>query len=117
MGDAVYLKEATVPRNIGTDRNGNNFDENTKQKVWRKGHEIPGKNPDEIRKDECGAFIEYHKYGEYAKHGNGWEIDHIKPVAKGGGDDLDNLQPLQWENNRSKGDDYPKYDCVTFAES
>jgi 5-methylcytosine-specific restriction endonuclease McrA len=37
----------------------------------------------------------------------GWEIDHIVPVSLGGSDDLDNLQPLWWKNNRRKGDNYP----------
>jgi len=54
-----------------------------------------------------------------AKHGKmaqwGWEIDHKKPVANGGTDDLDNLQPLQWENNRHKGDNWPNWDCKVKA--
>lgn len=42
------------------------------------------------------------EHGATNKHG--WEIDHIRPVVAGGNDDLSNLQPLQWENNRKKGD-------------
>jgi len=35
----------------------------------------------------------------------------ILPVSKGDTDHIDNLQPLQWENNRHKGDDYPRWYC------
>ena len=45
----------------------------------------------------------------------GWEIDHVQPVAKSGSDDVYNLQPLQWENNRGKADDYPSYSCAVRA--
>ncbi|KUG25132.1 hypothetical protein ASZ90_005048 [hydrocarbon metagenome] len=34
----------------------------------------------------------------------GWEIDHIIPLSLGGTDDIANLQPLHWENNRKKSD-------------
>ena len=41
----------------------------------------------------------------------GWEIDHIKPVAQGGSDELSNLQPLHWENNAHKSDNWPNWTC------
>lgn len=54
---------------------------------------------------------------KWSEHGNrlseyGWEIDHIKPVARGGGDELSNLQPLNWKNNAAKSDTYP-WSCPT----
>ncbi len=79
--------------------------------VWEKGRIVPDKNgqhwsPAEWRYDICVKPI------KFSEHGNtdsdvGWEIDHIKPKSKNGGDELNNLQPLQWENNRTKGDQYP----------
>ena len=55
--------------------------------------------------DKCGSLMKREKYGKTENYG--WEIDHIKPVSKGGTDDLANLQPLYWENNRKKADIYP----------
>lgn len=84
--------------------------------VWAKGRIVPGVNPNQARKDAGGAWIELLNYGQTNENGSGWEIDHIKPVSKGGGDELDNLQPLQWENNRAKGDSWPNWSCAKVAK-
>ena len=80
-------------------------DEELKQAVWNKGKIIPGYIGSEWRKDIYGGTMQYSQHGNTSSH-NGWEIDHIKPIAKGGMDDLSNLQPLYWENNRKKADIY-----------
>lgn len=82
------------------------FDETTKRRVWEKARPISGKPEQAIRRDRCGSEIHWHLYGNTDSQ-YGWEIDHIKPVAKGGSDAIDNLQPLQWATNREKGDTYP----------
>jgi uncharacterized C2H2 Zn-finger protein len=96
-----------MKRNFSTDLNGNDFQDNMKKAVWEKAAIIPDVNEDLIRIDRCGALIRWDKYGETVDKGYGWEIDHIKPVSLNGTDDLLNLQPLQWQNNRNKSDDYP----------
>lgn len=68
--------------------------------VWLKGRAVKGDTGAHWRLDACGAWM------SLADHGNrnsryGWEIDHIDPD---GGDDIDNLRPLQWENNCAKSD-------------
>ena len=94
-------------RKNGSNSKGSSFDDATVQAVWNKATPIPGTNANVRRKDVCGAIIDRNKYGDTTENGNGWEIDHIKPVSRNGTDDLSNLQPLQWQNNRAKGDDYP----------
>ena len=91
------------------------FDENLINKVWNSAKIEAGYNPDRFRKDACGAWIIRNQYGR-SDTIYGWEIDHIYPQALGGKDDLFNLRAMQWENNRSKGDDYPVYKAVVRAE-
>jgi hypothetical protein len=79
------------------------FPEATIQRVWEKGRVVPNNDPRFWRKDECGAWISISQYGNRGSQ-YGWEIDHIRPVANGGNDDLSNLRPLQWENNAAKQD-------------
>ena len=98
-------------RGRNTDSRGANFPESVIAAVWAKGTAVSGQDANVYRKDKCGAWI------RGTEHGNtnseyGWEVDHIKPVAAGGGDDLANLQPLRWQNNRGKGDSFPNWSCT-----
>ena len=95
-----------MPRNRNTRVDGSPFAASTIAAVWSKGRSIPSYDPDVWRHDICGAAMKRDQYGATQSQ-NGWETDHIKPVTRGGGDELSNLQPLQWENNRRKGDVYP----------
>ena len=104
-----------MARKHNTDKNGGAWTEETKKAVWNKAQIVQGKDPNTIRKDHCGAWINWDKHGDSTEEGNGWEIDHIKPVAIGGGDELSNLQPLQWQNNRKKSDNYPAKDYCMIA--
>ncbi len=92
-----------VSRHRNTTASGKPFDAATIEAVWQKAR-VSSQNPS-FRVDAYGSLIWKPAYGN-SNSKFGWEIDHIKPVADGGGDELENLQPLQWENNRRKGDVY-----------
>jgi hypothetical protein len=97
--------------------------EQLKRKVWEKAQSVEGFNSDMYRKDPCGAWIVWDKYGVQDSI-YGWEIDHIYPQSKLQKrgfraeqiDDLRNLRPMQHSNNESKGDDYPSYMCAVTSD-
>lgn len=94
-----------------------------KRNVWEKGQVVDGFNPDLYRKDPCGAWIVWDKFG-IQDNIYGWEIDHIYPKSrlKERGfkedtiSDIRNLRPMQHQNNASKGDDYPSYTAIITSE-
>ena len=81
--------------------------------VWKKGFIVANNDPSIHRKDKCDAWISRSQHGN-REHQYGWEIDHIIPKEHDGSDDLENLQPLQWENNLSKSDG--RLECVVTSD-
>lgn len=89
--------------------------EQLKRKVWEQGREVEGYDAEHVRKDACDAYMIYEDYGEQTMFG--WQIDHVCPkslLEKLGYNEeeiwnIDNLRPMQWQNNLSKSDDYPSY--------
>jgi hypothetical protein len=75
------------------------INEVTIQAVWEKGKIVPGYDSNDIRKDQCEAWIIRDMYGN-RNSSYGWEIDHLI----GNYDNLANLRPLQWENNDNRSD-------------
>jgi hypothetical protein len=92
-----------MARAPNTDVNGFAFPDALVEAVWQAALAVPELSGS--ARDVCGARIWRNAYGQTTQHG--WEIDHIQPVALGGTDDLANLQPLHWENNRYKSDSSP----------
>lgn len=77
-----------------------------KERVWKLAKPIRGKDPDVFRQDPYGNTMHKPSYGKASKQG--WEIDHIKPTARGGSDVTRNLQALNTIVNREKGDSLVK---------
>lgn len=94
-----------------TNRQGGRFSAVIIDSVWDKGFIVERYDPHQLRQDACGSWMKKLDYGNVGSQW-GWEVDHIYPASLGGSDSLDNLQPLQWENNRSKGDNFPNWQCA-----
>lgn len=92
-----------MARNSNTNRNGGAWTPQQIAAVWEKGRIMPDQNKDIYRWDRCGQVMQRSEHGN-RNHNYGWEIDHINPVSSGGGDEIGNLQPLNWKNNAAKGD-------------
>ncbi|RZK30438.1 MAG: HNH endonuclease [Hymenobacter sp.] len=90
-------------RNCNTTRAGDAWPEDTRKAVWQKGTVTELLDPDLFRYDSCGYLISYVFFGD-REVALGWEIDHIRASINGGGDEVSNLQPLNWKNNAAKGD-------------
>ena len=110
-------------RKHNTDCSGRDWKESKKEDVWKqtrkKLHNTSLADPirdEDVMEDICGAPIKYSLHGKQVPEG--WHIDHIKPVSKGGLDGLSNLQALQWRNNLSKGDKKcSDFECAEPYES
>ena len=59
----------------------------------------------ELTEIEKKKLLLYYKISEYL--GEGWHVDHIQPINKGGAHHPDNLQVLSSELNLKKRDKYP----------
>ena len=102
-----------MARRPNTTTNGGLFSSAEVEAIWKKGHVHPRYDPRVYRVDQCGALMKRSAYGVIGVYG--WEIDHKRPVSRGGSDELGNLQPLHWRNNRGKGDNFPRWYCtVTY---
>ena len=81
------------------------YSEQTLDQIFSKGQKIAGKNPDLYRIDTAGNEMYRYSYGKTSAMG--WNVDHKRPVAKGGSDSMRNLQPMNSRENSRKGDKYP----------
>ena len=71
-----------------------------KELMWEKAKPMRSKSPGQYQRDPGGRTTPRDSCGK--ESAAGWEIDHIKPKARGGFDRIRNLQALQWATNSEK---------------
>lgn len=91
------------------------IDEAKINEIWDRANKVEGFDEAQFRKDACGAWIIRNHYG-LRDSIYGWEVDHVYPQSLGGDDNDANLRAMQWENNLSKGEDYPSYQAVIQSD-
>lgn len=74
---------------------------NAKDAVFNKASVIKNKDKNLYRQDPYGNTLYKYSYGKDTTMG--WNIDHIKPQSRGGSHFIKNLQALQSNINKSKG--------------
>ena len=52
--------------------------------------------------DDYGTLIDKAAYGDVNSE-FGWDLDHIVPRSRGGGNEESNLRPMHYSNNRARG--------------
>ncbi len=77
-----------------------------KEKAWNNAKPIKGKDKKNYRQDSYGKTMYKASHGKSSVMG--WDVDHIKPKSKGGSDATRNLQALNSNVNRSKGNSLVK---------
>ena len=83
-----------------TDASGKPFDAATIEAVWNKA--VPCREHPPMRMDAYGALIWRGGYGNVSSK-FGWIIGRRRSLTNGGGDELENLEPLQWETEQRNG--------------
>lgn len=81
-----------------------NYSEKLLDLIFSKGSIARGMNPKLYRRDCYGNPMFRRSYGKYTELG--WNVDHSKPIAKGGTNSIRNLQPMNCFANCSKGTRY-----------
>lgn len=91
------------------------FSDAQKRIAWQHANVVEGYDPNHVRKDVCGAWIVWGKYG-HDDSPFGWEIGHVFPKNLGGDERDINLMAIHCLNNVSKKDDYPSFHALITSQ-